>query len=106
MPRAYYRPFTAYEEALGFKAVKRNAYVFCALFFSGILLKLLLAYRFSPVSNRDLLASHGVDEDPRYINAMQQRAVLAENWMTRDSMKTATSRRRQQRESSGVAPPA
>lgn len=95
MPRAYYRPFTAYEEAVGFKGAKRNAHIFCGIFFAGLLFKIILAYHFSPASNRQILAGSGVENNPAYIASMEQRASLAESWMTQDSMKNAVERRRQ-----------
>lgn len=94
MPRAYYRPFTAYEEVVGFKGAKRNAHIFCGLFLAGICFKVLLAFNFSPASNRDILASSGIENDPSYIAAVERRAMLAESWTTRDSMKQSTERRR------------
>lgn len=95
MPRAYYRPFTAYEEAVGFKGAKRNAHIFCGIFFAGLLFKVILAYHFSPVSNREMLSASGVANNPAYIASMEQRASLAESWMTQDNMRNAVERRRQ-----------
>eukprot|EP00796_Vickermania_ingenoplastis_P008788 gene8788-6175_t len=95
MPRAYYRPFTAYEEAVGFHGTRRNAYICCALFFSGIIFKVLLAVRFSPVSNRDLVGETA-NNNPEYAAALQHRAELVEQWTTQDSHQTAMARRRRE----------
>jgi hypothetical protein len=97
MPRAYYRPFTAYEEAVGFHAARRNAYICCAFLFGGLLLKIVLTMNYSTIAN----PVHGnvLEDDPRYQEMMEKRLALAEDLSTQESMKRAMRARR-------AAPPA
>ncbi|KPI84141.1 hypothetical protein ABL78_6815 [Leptomonas seymouri] len=97
MPRAYYRPFTAYEEAVGFHAARRNAYCFCAFMFGGLLLKVALTMRYSTVVNPN--KGIALEEDPRYQELMEKRVALMEDLSTQESMKRAMRARR-------FAPPA
>lgn len=90
MPRAHYRPFTAYEEAVGFRGAKRNAHIFIGLFFAGIIFKVLLTYNFSPVCHRQMDEA----QEEQWGESLTSRAMMAEQWMTKDSMKTSMERRR------------
>ncbi|KAK7196418.1 hypothetical protein NESM_000579000 [Novymonas esmeraldas] len=97
MPRAYYKPFTAYEEAFGFHAVRRNAFIMCGFFFGGLLLKGVLLLKYSSVANPTL--STPLEDDPRYQQLMERRIALADDLSTQESMKRAMQARR-------AAPPA
>ncbi|CAD2222496.1 hypothetical protein AGDE_03257 [Angomonas deanei] len=94
MPRAYYKPFTVYEEVVGFHNAKRNAYIFCGLFFGGILFKCLLMSKYSSVVNPDLNDGLALEDDPRYRAAMQERAELVYTTGSRDAMQKAIRKRR------------
>lgn len=98
MPRAYYKPFTAYEEALGFHAARRNAYFFCAVFFGGILFKCMLMANYSTVVETHE-SIRNLEGNPQYQAMLDQRVELMETIITKDSMKKAMNSRRQ-------APPA
>lgn len=97
MPRAYYRPFTAYEEAVGFHAARRNAYIFCALLFGGLIFKVVLMLNYSTVANP--YQTNTLEDDPRYQELMEKRLALAQDLSTQESMKRAMRARR-------AAPPA
>ncbi|KPA80778.1 hypothetical protein ABB37_04226 [Leptomonas pyrrhocoris] len=92
MPRAYYRPFTAYEEAVGFHAARRNAYILCAFFFGGLILKGVLTLNYSSVANPYKGAA--LEEDPRYQELLEKRLTLAESLSTQESMRRAMHARR------------
>lgn len=97
MPRAYYRPFTAYEEAVGFHAARRNAYLCCAFLFGGLVLKVVLTLRYGAVANPHQATV--LEDDPRYQELMERRLSLAEDLSTQESMRRAMQARR-------AAPPA
>ncbi|GET85758.1 hypothetical protein, conserved [Leishmania tarentolae] len=92
MPRAYYKPFTAYEEAFGFHATRRNAYIMCSLLFGGLLLKCMLLLKYSSVANQNWTTP--LEDDPRYQELMERRLALAEDLSTQESMKRAMRARR------------
>ncbi|AYU75930.1 hypothetical protein conserved [Leishmania donovani] len=92
MPRAYYKPFTAYEEAFGFHATRRNAYIMCSVLFGGLLLKCMLLVKYSSVVNPNRTSP--LEDDPRYQELMERRLVLTEDLSTQESMKRAIRARR------------
>lgn len=98
MPRAYYKPFTAYEEAVGFHATKRNAYFFCAVFFAGILFKGALMMNYSSVVQSPQMVRE-LEDNPSYQSMLDRRTELMETLSSQESLKKAMQRRRQ-------APPA
>ncbi|KAG5511390.1 hypothetical protein JKF63_07353 [Porcisia hertigi] len=77
MPRAYCKPFTAYEEAFGFHATRRIAYMMCSVFFGGLLLKCMLLLKYSTVANSNWTSP--LEDDPRYQELMEKRLTLAED---------------------------
>ncbi|TPP51874.1 Ankyrin repeat family protein [Leishmania donovani] len=83
MPRAYYKPFTAYEEAFGFHATRRNAYIMCSVLFGGLLLKCMLLVKYSSVVNPNRTSP--LEDDPRYQELMERRLVLTEDLSTQDT---------------------
>ncbi|CAM36858.1 conserved hypothetical protein [Leishmania braziliensis MHOM/BR/75/M2904] len=92
MPRAYYKPFTAYEEAFGFHATRRNAYIMCSVFFGGLLLKCMLLMKYSSIATPSWTSP--LEDDPRYQEMMERRLALAEDLSTQESMKRAIRTRR------------
>ncbi|KEG14000.1 hypothetical protein DQ04_00671030 [Trypanosoma grayi] len=92
MPRAYYKPFTVYEEAVGFHGTKRNAYICCAFLFGGLLFKVLVLSRYSTASNFSALSE--LENDPQYQAVVAERMQLAENLASREAMRRAMSARR------------
>ncbi|CCW64437.1 unnamed protein product [Phytomonas sp. EM1] len=96
MPRAYYKPFTAYEELLGFRAVRRNAYFFCAFFFGALLFKFALLSKYSLSSSMSVA---DIENNPQYQNMLDQRLEIMETLSSQENMRRAMKRRLQ-------APPA
>lgn len=92
MPRAYYKPFTAYEEAVGFHAARRNAYVLCAFFFGGLLLKCAFVFQYGSAAHAPVTAA--LDDDPRYQEMMERRLAMTESLATQESMQRAMRARR------------
>ncbi|CAJ1005601.1 hypothetical protein Q4I28_000921 [Leishmania naiffi] len=92
MPRAYYKPFTAYEEAFGFHATRRNAYIMCSVLFGGLLLKCMLLIKYSSIVTPSWTSP--LEDDPRYQEMMERRLALAEDLSTQESMKRAIRTRR------------
>ncbi|EPY31103.1 hypothetical protein STCU_03621 [Strigomonas culicis] len=92
MPRAYYKPFTAYEEAVGYHGAKRNAYFFLALFFGGLLFKCVLLNNYSTVMNPDLEGRSPLEADPRYRAAMDRREELLQDIASKEAMRRAIRR--------------
>ncbi|KAG5507723.1 hypothetical protein JIQ42_08011 [Leishmania sp. Namibia] len=92
MPRAYYKPFTAYEEAFGFHGTRRIAHIMCSVLFGGLLLKCVLLLKYSSVSNPKWTSP--LEDDPRYQELMERRLVLAEDLWTQESMRRAMRARR------------
>lgn len=81
MPRAYYKPFTAYEEAVGFHAARRNAYILVALFGGGIIFKIILAHQFG--------SGHTVRiEDPAYQRMLAHQAATLRDTYSPAGMRT------------------
>lgn len=74
MPRAYYKPFTWYEDAVGFKVIRRLTKVVVGLYFAGILIKIGFAstYSESAMQQVDL---NNLTEDQQKI--MRQREAVA-----------------------------
>ncbi|CCW69034.1 unnamed protein product [Phytomonas sp. Hart1] len=96
MPRAYYRPFTTYEEIFGFHTVRRNAYFFCAFLFSALLFKIAIFFRYSPSSS---FSTADIENNPDYHRMMDKRLEMVETLSSQENMRMALKRRLQ-------APPA
>lgn len=92
MPRAYYRPFTAYEEAVGFKGARRNAYLCCAFLFGGLLFKVAMMLRYSTVVSSNI--PDALESDPRYQALLEKRLSLSQDLSSQESMKRAMLARR------------
>ncbi|KAF8291141.1 hypothetical protein TcYC6_0124270 [Trypanosoma cruzi] len=92
MPRAYYKPFTVYEEAVGFHGTRRNAYFCCALLFAGLMFKILLLSRYSTASDFSDLPS--LKDNPQYSNMVAERMELAESLASLEGMRRAMKNRR------------
>lgn len=87
MPRAYYKPFTAYEELVGFQNAKRNAFICCGLFFGGIVFKCVLMLNYSPVSSYGSAQAQmeALEQDPQYRARMEARVHTSEMLMDKDA---------------------
>ncbi|ESL10902.1 hypothetical protein TRSC58_01357 [Trypanosoma rangeli SC58] len=92
MPRAYYKPFTVYEEVVGFHGTRRNAYLCCAFFFAGLLFKVCVLSRYSTASDFSELSR--VEDDPQYQSFLAQRMELAESLASMEAMRRAVQARR------------
>lgn len=116
MPRAYYRPFTLYEEIVGFHGARRNAYILSAFFFAGIIIKVFLMYNYSPASNQLVKRVEEMTPEQRrqYEVGVEYRAKMAQAVSEYGTIGTSDARLRRQREqefkqhceSRGPAPPA
>ncbi|KAH9578020.1 hypothetical protein LSM04_002738 [Trypanosoma melophagium] len=92
MPRAYYKPFTVYEEAVGFHGAKRNAYICCALLFGGLIFKFAVLSQYSTVTNHS--DSLSLEDNPQYQMMMAERMELAGNLASREAMQRVLMARR------------
>ncbi|CBH16194.1 uncharacterized protein TEOVI_000323600 [Trypanosoma equiperdum] len=92
MPRAYYKPFTVYEEVVGFHGARRNAYICCAILFGGLLFKILVLSQYSTVT--DYSGVDGLQSNPDYQAMLAQREALAQSLSSREEIHRAIASRR------------
>jgi hypothetical protein len=87
MPRATLKPFTIYEDLVGFQGARRNAYLIFGGFSVLFVVKLILAMNFSMYSTVTPLLNEA--EDERYQEGMLARRDLAEQMLYREKLRRA-----------------
>ncbi|KAH8606372.1 hypothetical protein ERJ75_001537200 [Trypanosoma vivax] len=92
MPRAYYKPFTIYEEVVGFHGTRRNTYIFCGLLFGGLLFKMIVLSKYASVS--DFSSAGDPESLARYQESVGRRLDLAERLSSREDIRRAIAARR------------
>lgn len=81
MPRAYYKPFTMYEEVVGFKRIQTIAKGLCAFMFGGFVLKIILNRSFSGGAVRRV-----EDMSPEEMELHNRRSEMAEGLFNREKI--------------------
>ena len=96
MPRAYYKPFTVYEEVCGWKNVKHVTHFVFFACCSMLLTKVMIFYHFSPLSTNSLM-----EPEERERQLLDTRMKLVERAMNDEQQQQQTFRNRRQ----GLLPP-
>lgn len=96
MPRAYYKPFTIYEEVCGWKNVKHITHFVFFACCSMLMTKMMLFYHFSPGSAHALM-----NESEREQQLMDSRMKLVERAMNDEQQHRQMFKRRKE----GLLPP-
>jgi hypothetical protein len=83
MPRAYYRPFTVYEEAIGFRNIKGLSTCIFGLMVSGLAVKVYMAVNFSDIGRG------GTAMTDHQAQLMASRTQLLNDVQSREAMKAS-----------------
>jgi hypothetical protein len=85
MPRATVKPNTLYEDFVGFRGARRNAYFFLGVFGSLYIVKFILAVNFSMYSNVSPLTRETTDL--RYQEQMNSQREMAEALLAQEVLR-------------------